>query len=370
MLQALIVDDSATARHALRQLLQRHAFAIDMVESAEEALEFLAGRRPDLIFMDHMMPGMDGFQAVKAIKSNPATHDIPIVMYTSTQDGVYFGQARALGAADVILKPARAADLAAVLARLEQHGQLGAPAPTAEPAVVTVAGEADEREEVPAAVAIPAPAVSSSPSPWPAPVAARGGWMRVAMVLLVALALLLGGQLLRVGGERDQLRERQQRALVALEWALNQQAEFTFGDAPFGAQRVQQLRDLLQQLEGLGFRGVVRIESHVGEFCTLRDQRSGGWMVAPASLPLTECGALGQSDQQAQRASELQTAAFRRFLTRASALRSGAIRIELAGFGAHEPLVEYPADPDVSAGVWNRIAQRNQRLVYRLTPDI
>lgn len=368
MQQALIVDDSATARYALRKLLQAHGFEIEMVESAEEALEWLASRRPDLIFMDHMMPGMDGFQAVKTIKSNAATRDIPIIMYTSTQDGVYFGQARALGAADVILKPATAADLAAVLARLEQQQQPAtATAPAASQAAPLIsAANSAESFAPPAATQPAAPAL---PPPVAVP-AVRTGWLGVATAVLLALALLLGWQLLQIGRERDQLREQRRQVLAALEWVLNVRGEFAFGDAPFDAQRVELLRELLQRLEGLGFRGVVRIESHVGEFCTQRDERSGSWVLAPASLPLTECGALGQSEQQAQRASELQTAAFRRFLARTPALRSGAIRIELAGFGAREPLVEYPADPDVSAGIWNRIAQRNQRLVFRLIPDV
>src|SRR5690242_5873755 len=111
MPHALIVDDSKTARYALRNLLDKQQFTADMVESGEQALEYLRARLPDLIFMDHMMPGMDGFQAVKAIKSHQHTAAIPIVMYTSTQGKMYFGQARALGAADVITKPATAEEL-------------------------------------------------------------------------------------------------------------------------------------------------------------------------------------------------------------------------------------------------------------------
>jgi len=360
MSHALIVDDSKTARYALRQLLARHQFRVDMVESAEEALDYLNSQRPDLIFMDHMMPGMDGFQAVKAIKSSSATHDIPIVMYTSTQDGVYFGQARALGAADVILKPATPADLAGVLTRLEQQGQLGAAA-----ADTQVAPPSEMVEELPSEEPPPEAPVSVVQPLAPVAATTGGSWRNVIVIALVVLAAVLGWGLLQTLSERDRLAARNAQAIVAIEWALNQQTEFAFGDAPFGAVRVQQLRELLEQLQGLGFRGTVRIESHVGEFCTVRDERRGGWMVAPGSLPLTECGALGQSDQQAQRTSEQQTAAFRRFLTRTPALRSGDIRIELTGFGAREPLLDYPADPDVSAGVWNRIAQRNQRLVYR-----
>mgnify|MGYP001248739291 FL=1 len=77
---------------------------VETAESAEAALLFLATHRPDVIFMDHMMPGMDGFQAVKAIKENPATATIPVMMYTSQSGELYVGQARALGAVGVLPK--------------------------------------------------------------------------------------------------------------------------------------------------------------------------------------------------------------------------------------------------------------------------
>ncbi|MFW2403855.1 MAG: response regulator [Gammaproteobacteria bacterium] len=101
---ALIVDDSRTAREALARVLRQHQIAVEMAESAEEALEVLVRARPDVIFMDHLMPGMDGFQAVRAIKDNPATATIPIMMYTSQAGELYVGQARALGAIGVLPK--------------------------------------------------------------------------------------------------------------------------------------------------------------------------------------------------------------------------------------------------------------------------
>lgn len=101
---ALIVDDSRTAREALGRVLQQHGIRVEMAESAEEALDTLGGARPDVIFMDHLMPGMDGFQAVRAIKENPATATIPIMMYTSQAGELYVGQARALGAVGVLPK--------------------------------------------------------------------------------------------------------------------------------------------------------------------------------------------------------------------------------------------------------------------------
>ena len=115
---ALIVDDSPTARYFLSKRLMQHDVRAEMAESAESALEFLSKSRPDVIFMDHMMPGMDGFQAVRAIKSNPATATIPVMMYTSKAGELYLGQARALGAVGVLPKKIRSAHLAEILKSL------------------------------------------------------------------------------------------------------------------------------------------------------------------------------------------------------------------------------------------------------------
>ena len=68
---ALVVDDSRTARESLKRMLAAHNLEVDTLESAPEALEYLKNTTPDVIFMDHMMPDMDGFQAVEAIKGNP-----------------------------------------------------------------------------------------------------------------------------------------------------------------------------------------------------------------------------------------------------------------------------------------------------------
>jgi CheY-like chemotaxis protein len=68
--------------------------------------------------MDHMMPGMDGFQAVQAIKNNPRTAMIPIMMYTSQEGELYLGQARALGAVGVLPKQIKPADVSKVLYQL------------------------------------------------------------------------------------------------------------------------------------------------------------------------------------------------------------------------------------------------------------
>jgi len=116
--RALIVDDSRSARVILGRMLEGYGLAVDPAESAEQALEYLKQTRPDVIFMDHLMPGMDGFQAVQVIKSNPNTATIPVVMYTSQEGELYASQARALGAVDVLPKTVKQVDVSRVLYQL------------------------------------------------------------------------------------------------------------------------------------------------------------------------------------------------------------------------------------------------------------
>ena len=116
--RALVVDDSKSARVILSRMLEKYGIEVDMAESAEQAIEYLNQNRPDAIFMDQLMPGMDGLQAVQAIKSNPQTAMIPIMMYTSQEGELYVGQARALGAMGVLPKQVRPVDVSKVLYEL------------------------------------------------------------------------------------------------------------------------------------------------------------------------------------------------------------------------------------------------------------
>ncbi|HTU67965.1 MAG TPA: response regulator [Steroidobacteraceae bacterium] len=116
--RALVVDDSKSARLFLSRILERHEIAVDAAESAEQAIDYLTRTKPDVIFMDHMMPGMDGFQAVQSIKNNPRTSSIPILMYTSQEGDLYLGQARALGAEGVLPKQIKQADVTRMLYQL------------------------------------------------------------------------------------------------------------------------------------------------------------------------------------------------------------------------------------------------------------
>ncbi len=120
--RALVVDDSKTAQYRLKKMLLRFPLEIDIASSAEEALGYLSYRMPVVIFMDHHMEGMDGFEALKIIKANPSTAKIPVIMYTSQSGDVYVGQAYALGALDILSKDVFKPDnLEDVLSKLEIH---------------------------------------------------------------------------------------------------------------------------------------------------------------------------------------------------------------------------------------------------------
>lgn len=158
--RALIVDDSKSARAFLARILSKYEIEVDTAESAEQAIEFLRTGRPDVIFMDHLMPGMDGFQAVQLIKNNPRTATIPIMMYTSQEGELYVGQARALGAIGVLPKQIQPADVSKVLYQLkliadrrieEQRTFTSASEQTGSP--VSSAPVQIERPAMPAAVA-------------------------------------------------------------------------------------------------------------------------------------------------------------------------------------------------------------------------
>ena len=95
----LIVDDSKIAGVALGRVLEQHGLTVELAESGQDCLDYL--RRnipPGAIFLDHMMPGMDGFDVLRAVKASAQTTAIPVIMYTSRDGQAYMGEAMALGA--------------------------------------------------------------------------------------------------------------------------------------------------------------------------------------------------------------------------------------------------------------------------------
>lgn len=103
--KALVVDDSRVARVTLKKKLEQYGLAVDMAESAQEAIDYLHQNQADIIFMDYMMPEVDGLEATRRIKADPAIHNVPVIICSGREDDDYSDQARALGASDILAKP-------------------------------------------------------------------------------------------------------------------------------------------------------------------------------------------------------------------------------------------------------------------------
>lgn len=102
---ALIVDDSKLARITLRKKLEQRGLSVEMAESGVQALELLANKTVDIVFMDHLMPELDGFQTTQKIKANPITANIPVIMCTGKEYEGYLQEARSIGASNILSKP-------------------------------------------------------------------------------------------------------------------------------------------------------------------------------------------------------------------------------------------------------------------------
>ncbi len=101
----LIADDSPTERHALSELLVKNGFKVVTAENGEEAVAKSKSEMPDLILMDVVMPGMNGYQATRAITRDEATKHIPVVMCTSKGQETDKIWGMRQGANDYLVKP-------------------------------------------------------------------------------------------------------------------------------------------------------------------------------------------------------------------------------------------------------------------------
>jgi CheY-like chemotaxis protein len=119
-LKVLLVDDSRSARYALRLQLQQHNVTVETADAAESALDRIRESPPDVIFMDHTMPGMSGFEALDILKSGPSTAHIPVVMCTSHEEPEFIAQAKKKGALDTLSKAAAQQKLGGLIDRLQR----------------------------------------------------------------------------------------------------------------------------------------------------------------------------------------------------------------------------------------------------------
>ncbi|MEO1429964.1 MAG: response regulator [Cyanobacteria bacterium J06633_8] len=114
----LIVDDNPTNLKVLSGAIADSGWEILVATDGESAIEQAEYAKPDLILLDVMMPGIDGFEACNQLKLNPATHEIPIIFMTALSDTVDKVKGLSLGAVDYITKPFQTEE---VLARVNVH---------------------------------------------------------------------------------------------------------------------------------------------------------------------------------------------------------------------------------------------------------
>jgi CheY-like chemotaxis protein len=418
--RALVVDDSRSARVVLSRMLERYGILVDSAESAEAALEYLKENRPDVIFMDHLMPGMDGLQAVREIKANPGLADIPIMMYTSQEGELYSGQAKASGAVGVLPKSIRPIDVTKALYQLSllpdrRDGEptgleaIGGPsAPEAAPqetlipvaasveallkeqnielrkfvvttldtAVRRVVAELRPRDGVVADGDEAPGLVNPTPArPWP--------WMVATGAAALALAAV--GILYWQARIESQQAERAIQALTASNDTLTKAIEKwrIAGDAsadaaaqegfrplvlavPFGEQalnptRLESVRTLVAQLERAAISGLVRIENFAGSFC-LASAGQDGYTLAPPTAPAAQCEQVGNPFDDTQAGAARQPIAFANLAASVRQRTGGAIELELVPGQRERLAVAYPPIEQATAGQWNAAAQANNRI--------
>jgi CheY-like chemotaxis protein len=417
--RALVVDDSRSARVVLSRMLERYGILVDAADSAEAALEYLKDGHPDVIFMDHLMPGMDGLQAVREIKARPDLADIPIMMYTSQEGEIYGGQARASGAVGVLPKSIRPIDVTKALYQLRllpdrRDGEpsaleaIGGPAPAehpAEPPVQPSPLEAllkEQNQEFrklivssldgvvrrvvselrPKDVEIvgddegePAQARPPATRAWP--------WMiatGVSAAALAALAILYW----QARTEASQS-ERAIQALTASNETLTRAIEkwriagdatagaaaqdgfrplvlaVPFGEPALNPARVEAVRTLVAQLERAAINGLVRIENFGGSFC-LASAGSNGYTLAAPGSPASQCEQVGNPFDDASTTSSRQPLSFANLVASVRQRTGGAIQLELVSGPRGRLAVAYPPAEQATAGQWNAAAQANNRI--------
>jgi CheY-like chemotaxis protein len=418
--RALVVDDSKSARAFLSQLLEAHSLEVDAAETAEQAIDYLTRHRPDVIFMDHLMPGMDGFQAVQAIKSNPRTATIPILMYTSQEGELYLGQARALGAMGVLPKQVAPTDVSKVLQQLHlidgtdtaaqtTAGEIGADEivalsqlvsstasrPALEPEtfvrdqiaelrrfLVVSLDQQSERilEDVKVMVreAAPPPVVVAPPPrtvlPWTVALAAS------------MVAATLGALLWReIQAQTEQAqRAAQVAALLDAKPAAvigaadlapspfkTSVAELTvlpvpYGESPLAGNRVDQLRRVVATLSADGFKGTLEVRRYPGRFC-LAGNGNDGYSLAEGSLPYLQCDLVADANDAALGVQQAESLTFANALAELRKTYGNDIVIDVAEGNAISVQRGYPevggSPPRVpTAAEWNAAALSNNRI--------
>lgn len=118
MAKILVVDDSPTQIQSISKILQKNGHEVLVAEDGESAVTIARSELPDLILMDVVMPGLNGFQATRHITKTEGTQHIPVVMLSSKDQETDKVWAERQGAKGYIIKPAKEADLLDIIKKL------------------------------------------------------------------------------------------------------------------------------------------------------------------------------------------------------------------------------------------------------------
>ncbi len=117
MARILIIDDSPTDVKVFSMLLERHGHQVSSAANAEEGIEMARREKPDLVLMDVILPGMNGFQATRTLSRDPVTSDIPIIIVSTKNMETDRVWGLRQGAKDYLVKPPSEREL---IARINQ----------------------------------------------------------------------------------------------------------------------------------------------------------------------------------------------------------------------------------------------------------
>lgn len=111
MTRILIIDDSPTEVHVLKTMLEKNGFQTLTANSGEDGITVAMKEKPDVILMDVVMPGMNGFQATRKITKEPETANIPVIIVTTKDQETDRVWGLRQGAKDYVTKPATESEL-------------------------------------------------------------------------------------------------------------------------------------------------------------------------------------------------------------------------------------------------------------------
>jgi twitching motility two-component system response regulator PilH len=148
--RVLVIDDSTTIVAVLGKMLRQSGYQVISAGDAETGIEIATREKPDLIFLDIVLPGMNGFAALRVLRRDPATIRTPVIMISGNMQATEQFYAQRIGADDFMKKPFGRGEVFTRLQKLIAEGRL-APQETDEPAPAV-----DEPSDIPD-IAMPDP---------------------------------------------------------------------------------------------------------------------------------------------------------------------------------------------------------------------